>query len=850
MTGLVTGGRMRRRTASAVLALAVAAAVAAPPGVTGPASADPPGCGAWESAPSFRGDVPTSSEVLGLELGERDVTTAESDTYLQAVADASPRVTDGVLATSHEGRPLRYAVVGRPGNVTERGLAKVRAAAQALRDPSTPRAAAARLADKAPAILWVAGNVHGNEESGADAALRVLYELADRDDCAARTVLDNAVVVVLPVQNPDGREADDRRNAYGFDMNRDWFARTQPETDGKVAMLAEHPGPLFIDAHEMGRDSYFFPPNADPIYHEITDESVSWINDTYGAAIAAEFDRRGVPYFNRDVYDLFYMGYGDTVPSTGFISAGMTFEKANGDPAERRVREQYVAIWTSLGAAASDKDAILADWHAAWVEAQEQGEAGVLEPNEIVNPGNDVITEVPDEPVRHYFLRADDPAKQREVTELVRRLQRMDVDVRRLTAPLDVPDYTPYGRDARAMTLPAGTYWVPMAQAQKHWVQAMLHEDTYVPFPYFYDVTAWSQPLLFNVAGGRSGAVLDPRAAPAPALSAPDAPTVPADAPTLGVWQMSTNSSGVESSGWLRWLLTEDWGLDVRDVTAADVAAGLDEVDVLLVPNGSAAAGESALGASGRAALRDWVADGGQYVGFRGGTALASRLGLTTASLSAPTSDVPGSLLRVRVDPDSPLAGGVGDTAYSLYEYDLVMTPSDPATAPVTYPPVGSDDWFVSGFAEGEEELAGTAAVVDEPSGEGRVVLFAGDPNFRAFTDGTQKVLRNALFGPRPAGTRSAPAGEDAAPRVAASAAAGVGDLADDLVVSVRPGASSRVAALLAERGAEPGVSRSPGKVTYRVDLGGRTAEEHPWARAVVRDLAGLRDRVVAVRLP
>ena len=60
--------------------------------------------------------------------------------------------------------------------------------------------------------------------------------------------------------------------------------------------------------------------------------------------------------------------------------------------------------------------------------------------------------------------------------------------------------------------MPAGTWYVPMAQMQKHWVQAMLNEDTYTPFPYFYDVTAWSQPLLFNVRGGYSGERLRLRA--------------------------------------------------------------------------------------------------------------------------------------------------------------------------------------------------------------------------------------------------------------------------------------------------------------------------------------------------
>src|SRR6266516_1119589 len=101
-----------------------------------------------------------------------------------------------------------------------------------------------------------------------------------------------------------------------------------------------------------------------------------------------------------------------------------------------RLYEQYVAIWTSLGAAVRDKAGLLDDWHGAYVEANQQGLAGKLEPNEIVNPGNELITQVPDEPVRHYFLRADDPSKSREVVSLVRRLQQMGVRVYTLTAPL------------------------------------------------------------------------------------------------------------------------------------------------------------------------------------------------------------------------------------------------------------------------------------------------------------------------------------------------------------------------------------------------------------------------------
>ena len=122
----------------------------------------------------------------------------------------------------------------------------------------------ARSPRRFPAILWIASNVHGGEESGTDASMRVLYELADRTDCAARQILDNSIVVLLPTQNPDGRELNTRQNYYGFDMNRDWFARTQPETDGKIELLREYPGPLFVDDHEMGADDLLLPAQRRP----------------------------------------------------------------------------------------------------------------------------------------------------------------------------------------------------------------------------------------------------------------------------------------------------------------------------------------------------------------------------------------------------------------------------------------------------------------------------------------------------------------------------------------------------------------------------------------------------------
>ncbi|XVQ13298.1 M14 family zinc carboxypeptidase [Spirillospora sp. CA-255316] len=836
-------------TASLAAPAAFAATAAAQPAA--PAGA-PGACDPTQTEPVYRGKVPSPKQVLGIELGERAVTSAESDRYLETVAARSERVISGTLATSGQGRPLKYAIAGRPELLSKAGLAKVRAETGLLRDPRTPEALARRIAERGVPILWVAGNVHGDEPSGTDAALQVLRNLGDRTDCAATTVLNNALVVILPTQNPDGREAETRQNAYGFDMNRDWFARTQPETDGKLAMLRQYPPVMFIDAHEMGGDSYFFPPNADPIYHETPEEAVGWINDVYGASMAAEFERQGIDFFNRDVYDLFYQGYGDTVPTTAFHAAGMTYEKGGDSPYPDKFREQYLTQWVSLSAAVARRSTILAQWHKMAVDAYEQGQAGQLEPNRIYNPPNQIDRPVPDRKVRHYFLRADDKAKADEARTIVRRLQRMGVQVQRLSKPLAVPDFKPYGRPEARTTLPAGTYWISMAQGQKHWIQAMLNEDSYTPFPYFYDVTAWSLPLLGNVAGGSSGAELRPRASTVPALPAEKGALPGGRAPKIGVLQLSTTASSARQSvGWLRHKLDREWKLPFTLLNPADVAAGrLGGVEVLLVPNGPAATAYDQLGDAGRAALQTWTQRGGRYVGWQGGTQLAARLGLTTAQLSEPASDVPGTLFRVTVDGGSPLARDVGATAWQFYSYDLVMRQPDPAKVAVAYPAATSPDWFVSGFERGASELGGTAAVVDEKVGEGRTVLFGGEPNFRAFTDGTAQLLVNAITGPDPS-PRAAGTGLPAPSGAAAARAAALPRAESPIRVSVKAADAARTAALLRSVGARWRERRTGDAVQYVIDNPrGLSADHHPFAGRLASRIRGSGIDPIAVTLP
>ena len=790
-------------------------------------------CTAFPANPSYPGNAPSPEQVLGVPLGSRELTYDEVGRYLDALDKASNRVVTGVAATSAEQRPVRYAIVGREDRLTLMGLDSVRRMIAQLADPDTSAAKAAALAASTPAILWISANAHGNEKSGTDASLRVLHDLADREDCAAARIRDNALVVILPVQNPDGRVANTRRNAYGFDLNRDWFARTQPETEGKLELLRQYRPVLHIDAHETSLNHYFFPPTADPVYHEVPKTALHWINTLYSPAIASEFDRQKIAYFHGAPYDLYAAEYGDSVTTLGFHAAGMTFEKYSGAGIATRVSEHYTAMWSALSAAASGKSDILNAWYASHVEARRQGTDGTLESNGVYYDAKSVYQQVPGVPVRHYFLLRDDPERAATVDQLVRRLQRMDVEVWELQAPLEVPDYHPYGGSVAGRVLPAGSYWIPMAQAQKHWIQAMLHHDPYVPVSVSYDISAWSNPLLMNLEGGSSGVKLKPNASIVPPVPAPAPHGPPASALRLGLFAIP-GRAGFESAGAARHLLDRVWGLPYTNVQPDSIASDLARIDVLLVPDGYANAALQALGSKGQRALADWVANGGRYVGYIGGTELAVKAGISTAVLSASHTVAPGTLIRVGFEPDNPLAGGMNQ-AWIMYNDDAVMKPGL-GSAAASFP---AGTQTTSGLAIGVEELAGSAAVIDEPVGKGRSIVFSFDPNFRAWTDGTQRILWNALFGPAPATllTAATDIRKDAID-TASRAAKALPDAGKAIRIVVRPVDADATRALLQRYGAEFRETRKGERTVFVIaNREGLDREEHPYALYLEREL-------------
>ncbi|WP_374274979.1 M14 family zinc carboxypeptidase [Brevundimonas sp.] len=413
---------MSRRFTAALLAAACCAAL---PAAAQPVAERPAFIPSPLQSSGYDASIPTPEQILGHQLGQRITPTAAVHRYFEALQAAAPdRMRIGQYGQTHEGRPLLWSVIGSPENIAR--IDQIQAAAQALADPRRTDAARAQalMADQ-PAIVWLAHSVHGNEISPAESAMAIArHLLASPDDPRVQAILDNTLVFILPTQNPDGRERfiasyaaaagiridpdplsaeraerwpTGRFNSALFDLNRDWFAQTQPETRGHSALLRSWSPHVVVDAHEMGTDdTFFFPPEAEP-HNPLLPPRQMETRAVIGRNTGQWFDRLGLDYFTREVYDAFYPGYGDAWPSyLGAVS--MTYEQgsARGLAARRSsgdiltypetIQGHFTAALSTLEAAARERARLLSDHWAHSREAVART-GGWLLPRDAADPG-------------------------------------------------------------------------------------------------------------------------------------------------------------------------------------------------------------------------------------------------------------------------------------------------------------------------------------------------------------------------------------------------------------------------------------------------------------------------------
>ena len=286
--------------------------------------------------------VKSPEAFLGYPLGEHFTPHHKVVDYFNHVAENSSMVSYTTYGKTNELRPLTLAFVSSKANLDN--LESIRK--KHLANTGIEKGEA--LTDKA--IVWLSYNVHGNEASSTEAAMKTLYELITEK----KDWLNNTIVIMDPCLNPDGRDRyvnwynqvaaspyntnpdarehnepwpGGRPNHYLFDLNRDWAWATQVESSARLTEYNKWLPHVHVDFHEQGiNEPYYFAPAAEP-FHEVITNWQREFQTAIGKNHAKYFDAEGWFYFTRERFDLFYPSYGDTYPTYNG-SIGMTYEQA------------------------------------------------------------------------------------------------------------------------------------------------------------------------------------------------------------------------------------------------------------------------------------------------------------------------------------------------------------------------------------------------------------------------------------------------------------------------------------------------------------------------------------------
>ena len=466
--------------------------------------------------------VPTPRMVLGHEIGARFSRHDQVLDYLGMLASASDRVEMEAYGLTHERRALVYLTISSPENLGR--LDEILAANLELADPGTSDARAEEIIDSNPAVVWLSYNVHGNEASSTEAAMRVAYTMAAAENEEVLGILDDVVLVIDPCLNPDGREryvhwyqqtrgveVDEspdaaehdepwpggRTNHYLFDLNRDWLWLTQPESVARLRVYKRFMPQLHIDYHEQAPTSpYFFGAGDDPYNQNIPAETRAWV-ERYGEANAAVFDARGILYATKERFDYLYPGYGKVLPvyngavgmlceKGGHGRAGLAIELSEDHHTltlEERTLHHFLTSMSYLESTAAWRGEQLERFRRYFVESME----------------------VPEDGAWGFVLSSsNDPALLGGAFELCRR---HGIEVYATLEAQTVDGMAGYetGEAEDGVEVPRGSLVIPAGQPMGRLARALFERETVVTDIDTYDITSWSLPVAYGLEAWASG---------------------------------------------------------------------------------------------------------------------------------------------------------------------------------------------------------------------------------------------------------------------------------------------------------------------------------------------------------
>ncbi len=445
---------------------------------------------------TYNPQVPKPKDVLGFEVGEWHVGYDQLIRYFDKLATTSNRVNFEIIGYTYEKRPQVMLTITSPENI--KNLDKIKASRQELR-----RSNSKPDIDKMPLVMAAGYSVHGNEASAINSSLLAAYHFAAANEIADD--LANIIILIDPALNPDGsnrfatwvnanrsynlngdplnREHSEawpggRGNHYWFDLNRDWLLVQHPESRNRVAVFQEWLPNIYLDYHEMGTNStFFFQPGIPSRDHPLIPKKNIELTAKMATYHAKALDQIGSLYHTRESFDEYYFGYGSTYPDIQG-AVGILFEQASsrGHLQESifgplsfafTVRNQFRTSISSFEAAKNMKKEIMQFMVDFYKQALTEAEA--------------------DTDKAFIFGTTEDAARSYHLAEMV---MQHDIDVYALNENLTVNGVSFEKQKS---------YIVPLNQPQYRLIKAIFETRNTFTDSLFYDVSAWTMPMAFNV---------------------------------------------------------------------------------------------------------------------------------------------------------------------------------------------------------------------------------------------------------------------------------------------------------------------------------------------------------------
>ena len=748
----------------------------------------------WDVEPEEENPSPYYDSILYSEIAPK----------LREIEVNSNRVKVEVIGQSAGGRNLFLVTLSAPEAMGR--LGQYQAIRQTmLKDPEKAQEMIDKFGDfKVP--VFINASIHGNENPGVDAAIRLLETLAYEDTPEVQAILDSAIVLVNVVQNPDGRVMYTRRNANGFDLNRDFITQSQPETRATVKILTEWNPMVFLDLHGFVSPMLIEPctPPHNPNYEY--DLYLSWAFRQAEAMEAELFAQTGfsaqIPYRDDD------LGWDDWPPIYSPMygmyhgSYGHTLETPYRD--ERGVDAHYAAVWGALKFISENREGMIRDQ----VEIFKRGfldEPQQLIPDWLLDETefdqfNDLT--IQDFPAA-YVIPADSTLQvsPHQPARLVDFLLFNDVQVEQASKgfTLDGVDY------------PKGTYIVWMDQPKRGLANAFLEDGwdlSEIAGLYFYSPpSVWSHPLLWGVNRAVMGEKINVKTHPVNKADAPQGSSEGGKAgayaylPTSIAAFQATNdllARGVtlyrspesfDDLGAGAIIVPADPALanELANQYALDVFA-LDDLPAGAVPmkeqsiavygdegvrhsletlgfdfdsvgsgdiNDGVLAGYdvfinrdlrwSRINDDGKASVSAWFAAGGDYVGL-GYRGRAIDFAIDAGWVAVDYGYISGNaILEIDYDPDKSIAAGFLEDGYAFVYRSVWFT--DVGGMEVSAR-IESDEFLVAGFWEDWQTSGadGEPVILNDDYDGADVTLIGINNTFRGHPEDTFRILGNAIF--------------------------------------------------------------------------------------------------------